>query len=223
MKSVVINGRILIEKTAFFCYICSGKRLMKSVEFEEDMMIRGLFGKLFKSNVINEQETPSRKLCDDIQNDYWGSNRDNRNGFLEKELFIDGQKYNVVSSEQSDSSFKVMVEDEYNTKVFSMQILYGIKRDSNDQHIIYIERFCRLNEHSCGIGKEMAIYIRNLAESRGFQIIGVHPVAETVANKGYMNQEELEKFYKKYLNGENVRLEFLDNSDCISSVGWRET
>ena len=31
-------------------------------------MIRRLFGKQFKSNVINEQETPSRKLCDDIQN-----------------------------------------------------------------------------------------------------------------------------------------------------------
>lgn len=188
------------------------------------MMIRRLIGKLFKSKVtINKKETPSRKLCDDIQNDYWGSNRNNRNGFLEKELCIDGNKYYVVSSEQSDCSFKITVENTYNTKVFSMQILYGKKRDSNDQHIIYIERFCRLSDHSCGIGKEMAIYIRNLAESRGFQIIGVHPVAETVADKGYMNQENLKKFYKKYLNGENVKLEFMDNSDCVSSVGWKET
>lgn len=192
-------------------------------------MVGRLYNKLLRSNVIiNEKETPSRKLCDDIQNDYWGFNQDNRytllnkKGFLEKELCINGQKYNVVSSEQNNTSFKITVEDIYNKRVFSMQILYGKKCDSSDQHIIYIERFCRLSDHSCGIGKEMAIYIRELAESRGFQIIGVHPVAEAVADKGYMDQENLEKFYEKYLNGENVKLEFMNNSDCVSPVGWKE-
>lgn len=202
---------------------------MKSVGFEEDIMIKRLFDKLFSSNLkINKKETPSRKLCDDIQHDYWGLDQNNRytllskKGFLEDEFCINEQKYSVVSSEQNNCSFKIAVEDIYSKKIFEMQILYGNKSNSSDQHIIYIERFCRLSDHSCGIGRQMAIYIRKLAESRGFQVIGVHPVAEIVGNKGYMNQENLEKFYKQYLNGKSVKLEFMNNSNNISYVDFNE-
>lgn len=169
----------------------------------------------------DEGKTPSQQLWDDIQRDYYCCDEmgnyklSDEKGFLDKEVFINGNKYCLVPCDLSSCSFRLNVTNEADDTVFSVVILYGQNVCDSNQHILYIQEFYRLTECRCGIGKEMAKYIREMAESRGFSIIGVHAVAEPYAHIDAMNQEQLENFYKEYLNGENVRLELMENSDCV--------
>lgn len=181
-------------------------------------MIKSIMYKLFKTPEIS----PSRKLCNDIQDDYWGYDKDNhytlldKKGFLDRDICINGENYNIVSSEQNNASFKLTVKNANNVDVFNLVILYGVNSDNQD--IIYIERFYRLSDNRCGIGKAMANYVRELAESRGFNIIGVHSVAEFDESRGTMNQEQLDAFYTNYLNGNNVKYIPMKNSDSLIYV-----
>lgn len=61
----------------------------------------------------------------------------------------------------------------------------------------------------------MAIAIRKYAEERGFYKILLNPVA--ILGEDNLSQEQLEKFYHKYLNGDKVRMEFVPNSDSLFS------
>lgn len=183
-------------------------------------MIKSILDKIFK----NPQMSPSRKLCNDIQDDYWGYDQDkhytllNKKGFLDKELCINGKKYNVVSREQTNASFGLTVKDANNVDVFNLVILYG--KNSDNQDIIYIERFCRLSDQRCGIGKAMANYVKELAESRGFGIIGLHSVAEYDKRRDTMNQEQLDAFYTNYLNGNNVKYVPMNDSGSLTSIEY---
>ncbi len=184
-------------------------------------------------SVICKRNSPSERLCDDIQRDYLhicekeNLKQSNKKGTLDKYLIINGNKYYVVPVYPSNNSFELVVKDESGEEVFCATILYGLYRtDQNQhtkksQHILYIEKFSRKTPHRKGIGKEMAKYIRELAESRGFTIIGAHIVALFDPIRDTMKQEDLEVFYRNFLNGKNVRFVPMENSDCIDSVDWK--
>ena len=169
----------------------------------------------------DKEITPSKKLWDDIQKDYYyydeiGNYKlSNQKGFLNKELLINGNKYYFVPCCLESTTFKLEVKDEADKDVFTVKILYGPRCSKPNQHVLYIETFQRLTDYRCGIGKEMLKYVREMAESRGFNVIVVNAVAMPCTCKDAMNQEQLEKFYEKYLNGTNVSLEFMNNSDDV--------
>lgn len=169
-------------------------------------------------------------MVNDIQKDYLRyDERDgrikpiaNENGFLEYKFSINGKNYRTISSERTNSSFKLTVKDVMkHEKVFEVEILYG-KIYNNDQHILFIQDFHRVSNEPEGVGKSMAMFIRNLAESRGFNQIWVHPVHSDEKDKEYMSEEDLKKFYKKYLNSDKVKLEFKENCDGIVWISWNE-
>lgn len=193
-------------------------------------MIKNLINKKLKyKSEINERESPSRKLCDDIPRDYYGINQSghfvrlvNKNGFLNNEFCINGIKYSSICGVVNDELFEIIIKDKAKRDVFLLEVLYGVNLNNPNQHMLYINKFCRLSGQKCGMGSRMADFIKDLAESRGFRIIGVNPVAVEDGNNEYMNQEELVDFYERHLNGNNVKLEIMKNSDCVSSVGWKD-
>lgn len=176
---------------------------------------------LLKKQPKHEENTPSKKLWRDIQKDYYYCDElgrcklSDQKGFLDKELFINGNVYHVVPCNFGSGTFELGVKDAAGNSVFKVVVLYGPHRSNPQQHVLYIDSFNRLTDHRCGIGKEMAEYIRKMAESRGFNVIGVHAVAAPYECKEAMNQKQLEEFYKKYLNGKNVSLKFMENSDHV--------
>lgn len=188
------------------------------------MKISTKLKKLFSKK--NKEISPSRKLCNAIQRDYWGCDDNGqylplgKKGFLDREFCINEKTYSTVSSDQSNVSIKITVKDADDKDVFRLTLLYGEKEGCDNEHIIYIERFQRLSEHSCGIGSEMARFIRELAENYGFKIIGVHPCATINEKMGYMSQEKLKEFYERHLNSDHVKLEFMRNSDCIKYINY---
>lgn len=175
--------------------------------------------------MISKRDSPSERLCADIQKDYYDKEGRLRScdgkGFLDKQLLINGKKYDVIPKSPTNESFKLVVEDESGTEVFDVKMLYGPHITAPDQHILYIEDFCRETPNRQGVGGEMANYIRELAENRGFTTIGAHVVAQPYLCKDAMDQEQLEKFYEEHLNGENVKFKPMENSDCVSSVDWK--
>lgn len=124
-------------------------------------------------------------------------------------------KIDVVPCNMGSGTFELDVKDVTGKRVFIAVLLYGPRRSNPYQHMLYIEAFQRLTDHRCGIGKEMAKYIREMAESRGFNVIGVHAVAAPFTCIDAMDQEQLKEFYKKYLNGKKVSLEFMENNDDV--------
>lgn len=192
-----------------------------------------MFNFIKKIRSVNcKRNSPSEKLCDDIQRDYLCTfekenfEQSNQKRILEKDLIINGNKYYIIPVSPSNTSFDLVVKDEYGEEVFCATIIYGIycsergRHSKNNEHILYIDKFRRKTQCRKGIGREMAKYIRELAESRGFTIIGAHIVASFNPFNNTMQQEELEAFYKKYLNGKNVKFVPMNNSDCIDSVDW---
>ena len=183
--------------------------------------------KLFKNKLnqtMAEEYTPCKKLWDDIQRDYYfcdemGNYRPTgQKGFLNKELFLKGNKYYVIPRYFDSGTLKLIVEDESENDVFSVVILYGSRFSNPNQYILYIEDFSRLTDSRCGIGTEMLEYIKRMAKDRGFNIIGVHAVAAPNACKGAMNQEQLEAFYEEKLNDKSIRLEYMNNSDDVNRL-----
>lgn len=176
--------------------------------------------------VTSKRNSPSERLCDDIQRDYRRDDGEGNlrpfdgKGFLDKQLFINGNKYDVVPQSPTNDSFELIVKDESGKTVFSAKIFYGPCVTDPDCHILYIDDFCRKTPYRQGIGKEMAKYIRELAENRGFTIIGIHIVAQPNLYEDAMSDEQLKVFYNNYLNGKNVKLESMENSDCVGSVDW---
>ena len=184
-----------------------------------------IFKNLYNAKpIVSKRDSPSERLCAAILRDYWCYDEYGKlkpsygKGFLDRELLISGNKYNVVSKSPVNDSFELIVKDDSGKKVFSTKILYGQYVTNPNHHILYIDDFCRYTPQRQGVGKEMAKYIRELAENMGFTIIGVHIVAQPNLYKDAMNQEQLKAFYDNYLNSKNVRLESMENGNCVSSI-----
>lgn len=103
--------------------------------------------------------------------------------------------------------------------VFATKFRYGKLYNEDAKCILYIDDFYRMSGKSCGVGKKTAVFIRKLAEAKHFDILALHPCAFYEQGKGYLNQEQLEYFYRKYLTSENYELKFMTVSDAIYPIG----
>ena len=103
----------------------------------------------------------------------------------------------------------------HSKEAFKMEI--STRKEPGKLGLLYIEYFQRRESRHSGIGKEIATAIRKYAETEGFYKILLNPVAVSEPGKDYLSQEQLEEFYRKYLNGDNVQVEFAPNNNSFYS------
>lgn len=134
---------------------------------------------------------------------------------LENFFHLRRDGYKTVCCSHCEESFEIKIKDLSDDNVFSFEVY--TRKEPGKLGLLYIESFQREKGRPCGIGREMAIAIRKYAEESGFYKILLNPVA--IPGEGNLSQEQLEKFYHKYLNGDKVRMEFVPNSDSLFSEG----
>lgn len=165
-------------------------------------MRRNLFKSMFK-----KKQTPSQRLYKALLD----------NGGFEKNIKDkNGKLHKIESDKPSNEYFELRVKScEDESVVFNAVIMYGVDREDKNKNIIYIEKFGRQTEEAYGIGKEVAKFIREIAEKYRFQYIQCNAVATFNPMMKYLEQEKLEEFYFKYMNGKKVIFEIVPNSDHI--------
>lgn len=135
------------------------------------------------------------------------------NDFSENFFRLHRDGYRTVCIFHCEEAFEIEIKDSSDTTVFTFKV--SIRKEPGKLGLLFIEDFQRLKGPPCKIGREMAIALRKYAKKRGFYKILVNPVA--APGPDYLSQEQLEEFYRKYLNGDNVQVEFVPNSDSFYS------
>lgn len=135
--------------------------------------------------------------------------------FLEDFFRLHRDGYKTVCIFHSKEAFKMEIKDSSDATAFTFEV--SLRKEPGKLGLLYIEDFQRMENHHSGIGKEMATAIRKYAEKEGFYKILLNPVAVSEPGKDYLSQEQLEEFYRKYLNGDNVQVEFVPNNNSFYS------
>lgn len=141
-----------------------------------------------------------------------------KNALKKEVLTTDNTSCKIISSFHSPEAFTLKaISNIDNTEMFFAELSYGKDRMDSNIHIIHIDKFGRTTKDSLGLGKEVAIFIREIAEEFGFQYIQCHAKAAIYPPENkYLNQEQLELFYEKYLNGKNTSFKLVKNSSHIN-------
>lgn len=135
--------------------------------------------------------------------------------FLEDFFRLHRDGYKTVCIFHSKEAFKMEIKDSSDATAFTFEI--STRKEPGKLGLLYIEYFQRRESRHSGIGKEIATAIRKYAETEGFYKILLNPVAVSEPGKDYLSQEQLEEFYRKYLNGDNVQVEFAPNNNSFYS------